>query len=234
VVFRNILPEETPTFRDLIHTYLDRGGQYWSKLGIDMLLGVRLDREVTNREAMFLPEYLLKGMDSASVGNRPLVSPARTVLEMPSPLNTGSWFRPAVVFSILLVVTVALSLLKSRPARMTVLVIDVLFFFLLGLGGFVLLFMWFGTDHKVCQDNFNLLWALPTHAVMAFFSFSRKNWVRKYFTIVLWLTVALLAAWFFLPQEMNNALTPVLLLVIYRSWAISSGMKKQIQPGSKS
>jgi len=67
VVFKNILSEETPTFRDLIHHYLDSGGQYWSKLGIDILLGAKLDKKVTNRQAMFLPDYLLKGFDSATV-----------------------------------------------------------------------------------------------------------------------------------------------------------------------
>ena len=38
--------------------FIYRGGQQWSKLGIDMLLGNPLDKKVTNREAMFLPDYL--------------------------------------------------------------------------------------------------------------------------------------------------------------------------------
>ncbi|MGZ3998080.1 MAG: Lnb N-terminal periplasmic domain-containing protein [Flavisolibacter sp.] len=71
VIFNNILAGKHPSFRDLIHSYLDAGNEYWSKLGIDMLLGAKLDRKVTNREAMFLPEYLLKGFDSASIGGRP-------------------------------------------------------------------------------------------------------------------------------------------------------------------
>ncbi len=220
VVFRNILPARIPTFRNLIHTYLDRGGQYWSKLGIDILLGSRLDRKASNRQAMFLPDYLLKGFDSATVGGRPLVSRPIPVLQMPSPLNAGSLFRPAVVFGVLLALVAALSFVRRRWAQRSLVVFDVVFFFLLGLAGLLLLFMWFGTDHVVCRDNFNLLWALPTHVVMAFFILRRSNFARKYFFAVFLLTAVLLLAWFFLPQQMNNALLPLAGITLLRSWFI--------------
>jgi hypothetical protein len=221
VVFKNILSKDPPTFRNLIHNYLNAGHQYWSKLGIDILLGVKLDRKVTNREAMFLPDYLLKGFDSASLGNRPLVSPPQTILQMPSPLKEKSFFTPGLVFSLLLVVVAGMFFIRSDWARATIRVLDFLFFFILGLAGLLLLFMWFGTDHKVCQNNYNLVWALPTNVVAAFFVHSNKLWVKRYFNIVFWLSVVLVLVWFFLPQEMNNALLPIVLLIIYRSWHLS-------------
>jgi hypothetical protein len=221
VVFKNILPKNTPSFRNLIHGYLNAGHEYWSKLGIDILLGAKLDRKVTNREAMFLPNYLLKGFDSATVDNRPLVTPPQTILQMPSPLNEKSFFTPAVAFSLLVVIILALSFSKSNWARMIINIFDFLFFFILGLAGILLLFMWFGTDHKVCQNNYNLLWALPVNVVMAFFVHSKRLWVKKYFNIVFWFTVVLALTWFFLPQQMNNALIPIVLLIIYRSWSLS-------------
>ena len=64
---KNILPKPGTTFRNLIHVYLDSGGQQWSKLGIDMLLGNPMDKKVTNREAMFLPDYLLMAFDSSKL-----------------------------------------------------------------------------------------------------------------------------------------------------------------------
>lgn len=221
VVFKNILPKSHPSFRDLIHSYLDAGHQYWSKLGIDILLGAKLDRKVTNREAMFLPDYLLKGFDSAIVNTHSLATAPQTILQMPSSLKSKSLFTPAIVFSLLLVIIVVISFLKSNGARATINIFDFLFFFTLGLAGLLLLFMWFGTDHKVCQNNYNLLWALPTNVVMAFFVHSKRLWVKKYFSIVFWLSLVLLLSWFFLPQQMNNALIPIVLLVIYRSWNLS-------------
>lgn len=221
VVFKNILPEAHPTFRNLIHSYLNAGHQYWSKLGIDILLGAKLDRKVTNREAMFLPDYLLKGFDSASVNNHSLVTPPQTILQMPSPLKDKSFFTPGVVFVLLLVIVVGISFIRSNWARATISVFDFLFFFILGLAGLLLLFMWFGTDHRVCQNNYNLLWALPTNVVLAFFVHSKKQWIKKYFSIVFWLSAVLALTWFFLPQQMNNALLPVVFLIIYRSWHLS-------------
>jgi len=221
VVFKNILPKNHPTFRNLIHSYLNAGHQYWSKLGIDILLGAKLDRKVTNHEAMFLPDYLLKGFDSASISGHPLVTPPQTILQMPSPLKDKSFFTPAIVFSLLLVIIVGVSFVKSHWARTVISVFDFLFFFVLGLAGLLLLFMWFGTDHKVCQNNYNLLWALPTNVVMAFFVHSKRSWVKKYFAFVFWLSFVLLLTWFFMPQQMNNALLPIIVLIIYRSWYLS-------------
>jgi hypothetical protein len=221
VIFRNILPKEHPSFRDLIHSYLDAGHEPWSKLGIDILLGAKLDRKVTNREAMFLPDYLLKGFDSASVNGHQLVTPPETILRMPSPLAGKSFLTPAVVFSLLLVIMIALSFAKAKWGVMTLSILDFLFFFVLGLSGLLLLFMWFGTDHKVCQNNWNLFWALPTNVVMAFFVHSRRPWVQKYFRVVFRISLVLLIGWFFLPQQMNNALVPVVLLIIWRSWHLS-------------
>jgi hypothetical protein len=221
VSFKNILPEEIPTFRDLIHSYLDAGKQYWSKLGIDLLLGAKLDRKVTNLQSMFLPDYLLKGFDSAFVNGRPLATPAESVLQMPSPLADTAIFTPFVVFSLLLLLVLVASLENSKWTKKIVIVFDFLFFFALGLAGIVLLFMWFGTDHTVCQNNYNLLWALPTHVLVAFFLHTNKAWVRRYSKIVLVLSCLLALTWFLLPQQMNIALFPVLLLIMFRSWQLS-------------
>jgi hypothetical protein len=218
VTYKNILPAKAPSFRDLIHSYLDAGGQDWSKLGIDILLGAKLDRKATNQEAMFLPDYLLKGFDSASTGGHPLVSAAQTILQMPSPLKETTFFSPALVFTALLVILVLLSFVKKPWARKIFPVFDFLFFFLLGIAGLLLLFMWFGTDHTVCKNNYNLLWAFPPNVVMAFFVHRKKRWATGYFFLLFWFSILLAVAWFFLPQQMNMALYPVLLLIIFRTW----------------
>jgi hypothetical protein len=222
VVFKNVLPANPPSFRDLIHEYLDAGHQYWSKLGIDILLGAKLDRRAGNKQAIyFLPDYLLKGFDRALVNGHRLAAPPRTILSMPSPPGDKSFFTPFIVFSLVFLVVVLLSFSSNKRVRAALNIFDFLFFFLLGLAGILLLFMWFGTDHKVCQNNYNLLWALPTNAVMAFFIGSRKQWVKKYFLMVSLISILLAICWFFLPQQMNNALIPVLLLIIFRSWYLS-------------
>ncbi|MFL5742433.1 MAG: DUF4105 domain-containing protein [Flavisolibacter sp.] len=221
VVFENILPDNRPSFRDLIHSYLDAGHQYWSKLGIDILLGVKVDRKASNHEAMFLPDYLLKGFDHAHIGQHSLASKPTTILEKPSPLQDASTFTPTLVFILLLVLGILLSVVRRPRVRAFLGIFDFLFFLVLGLSGLLILFMWFGTDHKVCQNNFNLAWALPTNVVAAFFVRNKKSWVKYYFLIVYIESILLLAAWFFIPQQMNGALLPVVLLIIFRSAMLS-------------
>lgn len=221
VHFENILPAHPPSFRDLIHEYLDAGHEHWSKLGIDILLGAPLDRKVSNREAMFLPDYLLKGFDHASVNGHRLASAPQTILQLPSPLAGDSIITPALVFSLVLVIIIALSLVRNKVARTAVMVFDFLFFFILGLAGLLLLFMWLGTDHQVCRNNYNLLWAFPLNVVMAFFVHGKKAWATRYFRLIFWLSAALLVSWAFLPQRLNPALLPLVLLILYRSFVFS-------------
>jgi len=225
VAYRNILPQHIPSFRDLIHSYLDKGHQPWSKLGIDILLGVKLDRKVSNKQAMFLPDYLLKGFDSASINNKPLVSRPQLILSMPSALEDNSIFTPFLVFSVLLLLVGALSIIKSKWAIVSLFIFDFLFFFILGLAGLLLLFMWFGTDHIVCRNNYNLLWALPTNVIAAFFIGRRKKLASQYFRFVFIFSGILLLAWWFLPQHLNNALIPVVILILLRSWSLSKKMQ---------
>jgi uncharacterized membrane-anchored protein len=45
----------------------------------------------------------------------------------------------------------------------------------------------------------------------------KKAWVKKYFKFTAVALLAVLISWFFLPQQMNNALIPIVLLLIYRS-----------------
>ena len=216
--WQNILPSERPTFRNLIHSYLDSGGQYWSKLGIDLLLGAKLDRQVTNQQAMFLPDYLLKGLNHASLNRQPLVTPPQPVLQMPSPLKGNAFLRPLVVFSLLLVAALVLYFVKMRWAKGILNVLERSVFFLAGVSGCILIYMWTGTDHVVTQNNYNILWALPTHLLAAFMLRSRKKWVTFYFQAAFVLHLLLLLGWAFWPQQLNIALIPIILLLAFSCW----------------
>lgn len=217
--FRRIIPDKPPTFRNLIHEYLRNGGQYWSKLGIDLLLGSRIDVPVSSAQAMFLPDYLMKGFDSAFQQNKPLVSSKRTILPADETTRTKTgWFRPFVATMILLIVFGSLQFIY-RPRPQAILdVFDVAFFLILGLIGVLILFMWLGTDHRLCRDNFNLLWALPTHLVAAFFIHSSRKWVVFYFRLMsIWYFI-LFFGWALIPQEMNSAFVPLVVLAFIRSY----------------
>jgi hypothetical protein len=164
----------------------------------------------------FLPDNLMKTLDSSNANHNYVLS-KQELLAIRQPSTGKSSFTPILFFSLLLAAIVVISLLKNGFAKAFIQGFDGILFFLTGLTGILLIFMWTATDHQMCKYNFNLLWALPTHLIIAFFVNSKKQWVKKYFGLTALLMTALLLAWFFLPQTMNNALIPVVLLFLYRS-----------------
>ena len=218
---KNILPKPGTTFRNLIHVYLDRGGQQWSKLGIDMLLGNPMDKKVTNREAMFLPDYLLMAFDSSELNGQPVVQEKKILLNYFESYKTKSGITPFIVFGVLFLLIAALSFFTRNSWNLFFKIFDFFFFLMVGLIGVLILFMWFGTEHAMCKNNFNLLWALPTHLPIAFMLFSKKAWINNYFRFVFFYSLALLVAWFFLPQQFNTALLPVIGIILIRSFFLS-------------
>lgn len=214
-VTKDIRPEESTTFRNLIHDYLNKGKEYWSKLGIDILLGSPLDKKISNSEAMFLPDYLMKGFDSTMIGSKQLVSEKNTLLNPVVQTAKTVLFSPMVVFSILALIIIVLSFLKTTGPFFKY--FDCILFFLTGALGILLLFMWFGTDHHACKYNLNLLWAFPTHIIISFFLNKKRKWGQYYFLGNMILLVALLVFGWSI-QKLNPALIPIMLILLLRSF----------------
>ncbi len=211
-VFKNVMSAGT-TFRQAIHEYLDNNDKEWDKLGIDILLGAPLDAVMTTEQQQFLPNNLMKAFDSTEN----LVAISASLYPYQTKVKSKSWFNPLIIFSLLLFLIVLLDYSKNKIAASFLKVFDVLFFFATGAVGILLLFMWAGTDHAMCKNNYNLLWAWPIHFVAAFFISAKKRWVKKYLLITAVGLLIVLAAWFFLPQQLNYSLLPVCLLLLYRS-----------------
>lgn len=203
-------------FRQAIHEYLDRGHQQWSKLGIDILLGAKTDRIMTAAEQQFLPDNLMMALDSNRNGQ--LVSSSQNLYAPEQSAADKNPFTPLLFFSSLLLFFLALHFLAGKKFPLLVAGLDGMLFFLTGLLGFTLIFMWVATDHSMTKNNYNLLWALPTHILISFFIVSKKKWVKKYFNFTFFAGALLLIAWAFLPQQLNPALVPFVLLLMFRAW----------------
>ena len=203
-------------FRNAIHEYLNKNGKQWSKLGIDILLGQPCDAVMTTRQMQFLPENLMKSLDSSNT-NHQLILLKQDLYPFQALNEKNPLFTPFVVFSILLLTIVAMGFIRHNFARAFLYGFDGLLFFLTGALGILLILMWTCTDHSMCKNNFNLLWAWPTHFIMAFFVHRKKQWVKKYFLVTAILLALVLLSWSFLPQQMNPGLIPIVLIIVYRS-----------------
>ncbi len=200
--------------RQAIHQYLDKNNKEWSKLGLDILMGKPCDSKMTAEQMQFLPDNLMKSLDSSK---HKMVLSSQNLYPITNENTNKSFFTPFVIFSLLAIFIVLIGYVKHRFAQAFLQGFDGLFFFLTGILGIIICFMWFGTDHSMTKDNFNLIWAWPTHCIIAFFVNSKKSWVQKYFKFTAVALMAVLISWFFLPQQMNSGLIPIVLLLIYRS-----------------
>ncbi len=215
--FPELLPENKVTFRHLIYEYLDANKAWWSKLGIDILLGAGMDAYASSAESMFLPDYLYRGFDSAQANAIPLIAKRSTLVPVvASGAEKTSFFTPSVCFSLLLLVFVLLALFRrTRVLR----ILDFVLFLATGLLGILLVFMWTATDHQLCASNYNLLWAIPLHSIAAFSIFNKKP-LKLYWKLSAVICALVLLLWPVLPQNMNEALIPVVVLLGWRSWAV--------------
>lgn len=230
IVFKNILPEKIPSYRNLIHTYLDKGNQNWSKFGIDLLLGNNLDEKVTNVSAMFLPDYLMKGFDSATVDGRRLVTQKNNVLPLTPVLPPVTLFTPLFVLAALFILITLLSFSTNKYVLGSLNVFDAAFFLLIGLFGLVIITLWVIRVDTVCRDNFNLAWALPSHFFIAFVVYLKRNWIQQYFNVVFVLTILFAICWLlFVPQKINMAVLPILGIVLVRSSFRGNLFKKKLK-----
>lgn len=222
LLYKNILANPGPSYRDMIHEYLDRQQQYWPEFGIDMFLGAHLDVKPSNIQAIhFLPDYLFRGMDSAYTDQKTLVAEKQTLLSFPVTKPSAVWFTPGAVFIFCLLLSIALFIIGNKPAAVYALFIfDIIFFSLLGLMGIVMAYLWLGRVDDVCRNNINILWAVPTNLIVVFFIRKKAAWIKYYFLITAFLAGLLLIGFPWWPQRMNVAVIPLLAIILFRSFQL--------------
>lgn len=206
------------TIRELTDLYL--GQQPWGDLGIDICLGLPMDKVADPYEYMFLPDYIESGFDHATIyhdGARvPLVA-EKIIVYTPREEDPQQGLpHPLFVFSIVAVAIAGISISDLRRRKAT-LWVDAILFGITGLIGLLLLTLWLFTDHAAAARNLNLLWALPTHLIVVFFLKRKSKRIRIYFLVTAILSVLLLVSWNFLPQMLHYSLIPVVIALGMRA-----------------
>lgn len=202
------------SIRDLTDIYLVH--QPWGDLGIDICLGLPMDKKASPYEYMFLPDYIESSFDHARINDSLLVKKKVTVYESLREDYPRSLIHPMNVFILIAIIALSISLWDFRRKKLSNW-FDAILFSAVGLIGVLLFLLWVATDHKAAANNFNLLWALPTHiaAVIAFYK--SPIWLKKYFLITAVIAAVTLILWPVLPQKLNYFLVPLLLALCTRS-----------------
>lgn len=151
------------TFRNSIDDYLSP--RPWEKFGIDILLGSPVDAPVSPFTMQYLPDYLRSGVGNSLYKGRPCTRAPETLL--PADERDLKPIPGPLILNFVLL-TVSAALWSYRRLRKIAEVFARSLFFITGLLGGLILFMWFGTDHQACNNNWNFLWLMPAGIIGAF------------------------------------------------------------------
>jgi hypothetical protein len=215
--------EKNKTMHDMLRIYV--GNRPWIDYGFDLILGLPCEMIASPRDQTFLPDYLAKYIACASIDGKPLVSNTELLLLFPLPeINTA--FRPVLLSIILVFIALTVWIIEQKR-KTHFYTFDFALFLPMGLLGTFFLSLWIFTSHYSVPENLNLLWLLPSHAVVAFLLLKKKKtlWLRFYFTGTCILMILLLIGWQWLPQRYNMAVMPLLLLLAFRSASVALHLK---------
>ncbi len=184
--------KEPFTFRELIHQNLETNS--WSTFGIDLALGSVIDKDATHWEHQFLPLYVYYQLQNTSKNGKPLVIDENQPVLVPEKSKSSIFITTPLFWLILLLSIVLWVTYKDYTAKKQSKWLDFGLFFVSGLAGLLIFFLWFLTDHTATAGNLNLLWAIPLNALAAFYVVKnqRPNWIKKYLYIALGLIVLML------------------------------------------
>lgn len=215
--------EEEKSFKELLDPFLLN--KQWQDMGMDIGLGMPADRIATSYDYMFLPEFLMKGFESATIRSNgkttPLVKNTKVLFNSDVPSNSGLKISPSVVFWILSALTIGLTFFQYRSKNKSYL-FDYFLLLVTGVLGLVIVFLWLGTDHYVTRNNWNIIWANPLNVFISIFLMKKKynKVVEKYFLLYGIATLLLLIFWKVIPQQLNYHTFPLILILSSRAFFI--------------
>ncbi|HEY0654952.1 MAG TPA: DUF4105 domain-containing protein [Chryseosolibacter sp.] len=207
------------TIRELTDLYLTH--QPWGDLGIDICLGLPMDKKATPYEYMFLPDYVEAGFNHATIRSNgieePLVKESTVLYESQHNTPPNTLVHPLLVFGIVFLIVGVVSYRDMKRRKVTQW-LDIILFTIVGFVGVLLFVLWVATDHKAAAKNLNLLWALPTHVITIFAMLRNPKWLMNYFLVTAIIALLLLGMWPFLPQKLHYALIPLVMALGVRAF----------------
>ncbi len=219
LVFQHEPVAGRPTLRDLVDE--NTFNHPWGDFGIDMALGNVIDQTPQPEQYLYLPDYVFDAFENARIerleGSVPAVKETRILHETNFYEAQKEVLSPMIVLTILALLVMVFTL-KDYSSKKRTRLIDFLLFFITGLLGLLLLFLWFGTHHSTTINNMNILWAFAPNVVVAFVLLKKRTpvWVRVYTLLMVILLLAAVLVWVFQLQNFNAAMIPFMLMLAFR------------------
>ncbi|APG64684.1 hypothetical protein LPB136_04600 [Tenacibaculum todarodis] len=201
----------------------------WGSLGINVALGSKLDKIVTAKEYMYLPDFVFKSFKNAEYfdKNQPkqLVLKENTILNFKEITPEADAISPLLVFVVFMLIGFFITFKDVKNNTRTKW-FDFLLFFITGIVGLLVVFLWFFTNHSTTPNNFNFLWAFALNLIVAFYLLKNNppKWVRKYVLLLLVLLFIIPIIWIVKIQLFAFSLLPIFILLLVRYFFLQKNL----------
>lgn len=187
----------------------------WYQFGIDLALGSGLDRELRANEEMFVPTVMSDRYAGAMLSDgRRLVSDTRQLMPDSghATLPATPWYLTPNFWSAICFILMAAFSVFMAWKRRILRWLYCLWFAIIGLGGCIIAFLVFASDHEATSPNMLLLWLNPLQLIVAVCVWwPRAHWPVN---IMAWYNIVvlgiLLIIWPFQLQSANTAFFPLM------------------------
>ncbi|MCD8265352.1 MAG: DUF4105 domain-containing protein [Tannerellaceae bacterium] len=214
-------PPPPETFREMIN-YCTRNHP-WLTFGCDLALGSPTDRIATPHEQLFLPLYLERALDKATITDpagttRPLVAQKNILAEGIEEPVTPPPFTPLLAGWILFIFIILITLYELYK-KTYFRILDCILFFTAGIAGCVLFFLTFVSTHPAVYPNWLIVWLHPFHLVASILIMVKRfgKAAYCYHFINFAVLTCMLLGWNFIPQHLNTAFIPLVGILWIRS-----------------
>ena len=209
--------EAEVSFRSILHEFMK--DSHWSDFGIVLSLGSEADQPIEERKQMFAPFYMLEAARGAMIHRGATVVPL--VLEESKIVNavledeSAFPLSPMTCSVLLLLITMAIVVWGIRKGRLCW-AWSALLFFLQGIGGCIIAFLFFFSLHPTVGSNWLLILFNPLPLlympVLIYRGVKRKKDPYHWYNLVCLTSFMILMP--VLPQEFNPTVVPLALSLI--------------------
>ncbi len=240
------------SFRSIVHEFTANNS--WSQFGIDLCLGSEADKPISRRAMMFIPLYLEKYFDKATIlphernnnssreknknlvgeksnGTYPLITESKQLVTIPEAdkVQKDTPFTPFRCATFMFIVTTVLTIYEIR-SRKSMWGFDLILFTAAGIAGCMLAFLATFSEHPTVSPNYLLFLFQPLHLLLLpWFIKKVKKMQRSSYLVVLTIELLLfIVLWAIIPQKFPLAVLPLALCLLVRSasnWLLSQPYK---------
>ena len=202
------------TFRQMLDPYFTRIP--WIGFGVSLLLGAKVDRLASPREACFLPADLERAVQTSKNDDQNLTAEKKELFPPEALPNSLPFLAPTWIFYSGGILWLLFWLLRRKGHAIWPTALSLTTF---GLTGTFILVVSLWTRVWVLHENYNLLWLIPLHlpaGIWLFFAKSRPFLLRWYLRFAFVAAIGFGCFSLILPQSFNPAIYPLLLIIAWR------------------